>query len=55
MINVQVLEPGEIEHAPFKERFVSPVIIPNFPFKRRWRRYVKVYFTISYFTTIERF
>ena len=43
LINVQVLKPGEFEYSPFKERYVSPVIMPNLPFKRRWRRYVKVY------------
>ena len=49
LINVQVLKPREFEHAPFKERYGSPVIMPNFPFKRRRRRYVNVYFTIRYF------
>ena len=54
LINVQVLKPGEFEHAPFKERYLSPVIMPNVPFKSRRRRYVKVYFTICYFMMTER-
>ena len=49
-----MLKPGEFEHAHFKERHVGPVIMPNFPFKRRRRRYVKVYFTISYLMVTER-
>ena len=34
LINVQVIKPREAEHAPLKERYVSPVIMPNFLFQK---------------------
>ena len=43
----KVLKSRKIGHAPFKESCVRPVIMPNFSFKR-WRRYIEIYFAISY-------
>ena len=54
LVNTKVLFPGESGRAPHQERFISPVIVPDFSFKERWRRYVKVYLKISYLVMPER-
>ena len=33
LVSIKVLKPGKAGHAPFKESYVCPVIMPNFPQK----------------------